>query len=103
MGRRSRVTDFNLARDVPFASSLKIAKGTTTLDMVAERTGSRYRYTSLLATHLSLPGVFGGVTGDATIRLSNPEGARLDALGSNVTPGLRWPGCSASCSWATRI
>lgn len=71
-----RVTDFSLTRDVPFAKALTMAKGITTLDLV--RRGSRR--TSQLATHIGLPEAFGGVTGDATIELSNPEGARLNAL-----------------------
>lgn len=64
-----RVTDFRLNRDIPFATGLKIAKGTASLDII--------RRASLLATHIGLPSIFGGTTADTTIRLSNPDGARL--------------------------
>lgn len=74
--KQVRVTDFVLTRDVPFTAGLDMAQGRTSLDIV--------RRGSLLATHLELPGIFGGVTGDATIRLSNPAGAKLDALRIDV-------------------
>ena len=66
------VTDLDLHRDVPFASGLTMAAGRTSLDLV---NGG-----SLLATHIGLPDIFGGVTADATIRLTNPNGAELSNL-----------------------
>ena len=39
---------------------------------------------ALIPVHLELPGIFGGVTGDMTLRLKNPGGLQLDQLHIHV-------------------
>jgi uncharacterized delta-60 repeat protein len=77
LGHRSvRVAQFDLARAKEISPALNI-KGLTTADFTSAETQ--------LGVHAELPGIFGGITGDATITLKNPAGANLSSAEIHAT------------------
>jgi uncharacterized delta-60 repeat protein len=67
------VTDFNTSSAKVLAPALEVNRGTSTVDFAGGGVTN-------LGVHVLLPDVFGGVTGDAIITLSNPNGAQLSTV-----------------------